>query len=123
MLIHVAITIDHLCGSRDVFKSCPLDGGAPLQCGETTYSGASMSTLATICPCSLLSICGIEAQSCIVCAAGVMVMPISSCWQVYVNGEPLRPFFDKSLLSTAFAACGAVVWNCDCEEVFITETF
>ena len=51
-----------------------------------------------------------------------MVLPISPCWQVYVSGEPLRPFFDKSLLSTVLAACDAVVWDRECDEVFITET-
>ena len=68
-------------------------------------------------------ICDIVAQHCNTCDAGVMVSFISHRWPVYVSGECLRPFCDKSLLSIAFVACGVVVRNrgCEIDEVFILE--
>ena len=101
ILVHVAIIIAHLCGRQHFTTFFPLDGEVPLLCGETTYFGASISMLITIGTCPLFFICGIVAQNCNTCAAGVMASLISHYRPVHLSGEFLLPVCGESLLPIA----------------------
>ena len=86
------------------FKFCPLDGEVPLQCGETTYSGVSVSMFTTIGTCLLFSTCDMAARNYNTCAAGATASHVPHCRPMSVNVESLSPI--------ACVTCGAVVRYC-----------